>query len=139
MRGMLKYFVAYGATATTFLIVDLLWLGLVAKAFYQNSIGALLADQVNIAAAIIFYLLYIAGIVIFAISPAFETGSWRTALILGCLFGLFAYATYDLTNLATLRDWPVPMAVVDMAWGTFLTGISAAVGFLAARHLIAST
>ncbi len=133
---MLKYFVAYGASATTFLIVDLLWLGLVAKGFYRNNIGALMADHFNIAAAVTFYLVYIVGIVIFAISPAFESGSWRPALIFGCLFGFFAYATYDMTNLATLRDWPVTMAVADMAWGTFLTGISATAGFFAAKTFI---
>jgi uncharacterized membrane protein len=130
---MLKYFVAYGATATTFLVIDLLWLGLVAKGFYRDSIGALMADQINIAAAVIFYLLYIVGIVIFAISPALESGSWRTSLILGSLFGFLAYATYDLTNLATLRNWPVAMAAVDMAWGTFLTGLSATTGFFASK------
>jgi uncharacterized membrane protein len=131
---MLKYFVAYAVTATVFLLVDMVWLGFAAKAFYRTNIGALLADQINIAAAVIFYLLYIVGIVIFAISPALESGSWRTSLIMGSLFGFFAYATYDMTNLATLRDWPVAVAVVDMAWGAFLTGLSATAGFLAAKY-----
>jgi uncharacterized membrane protein len=133
---MLKYFVAYAVTATVFLLVDMVWLGFAAKAFYRTNIGALLADQINIAAAVIFYLLYIVGIVIFAISPALESGSWRTSLIMGSLFGFFAYATYDMTNLATLRDWPVAVAVVDMAWGAFLTGLSATAGFLAAKYVM---
>ena len=133
---MLKYFVAYAVTATVFLLVDLVWLGFAARAFYRTNIGALLADQINVTAAVIFYLLYIAGIVIFAISPAFESGSWRTSLIMGSLFGFFAYATYDMTNLATLRDWPVAVAVVDMAWGAFLTGLSATAGFFAAKYVM---
>ena len=102
----------------------------------QEGIGALLADQINITAAVVFYLLYVAGIVIFAISPALESGSWRTALTMGALFGFFAYATYDMTNLATLRDWPVAVTAVDMAWGTFSTGLSATAGFLAAKYFI---
>ena len=133
---MLKYCIAYAATATTFLLVDLVWLGLVAKGFYRSNIGALMADEINIPAAVTFYLAYIVGIVIFAISPAFESGSWRASLIMGALFGFFAYATYDMTNLATLRDWPVAVVVVDMAWGTFLTGLSATAGFFAAKYFI---
>lgn len=136
---MLKFCVAYAATATTFLLVDLVWLGFAVKAFYRTNIGALLADQINIAAAVIFYLLYIVGIVIFAISPALESGSWRISLILGSLFGFFAYATYDMTNLATLRDWPVVVTAVDMAWGTFLTGLSATAGFFTVKHFVGLT
>ena len=132
---MLRYCVAYAGAATTFLVLDLIWLGFVAKEFYRSNLGALLTDEINGAAAIIFYVLYIVGIMVFAVTPAFESGSWRTALIFGALFGLFAYATYDLTNLATLRDWPIAVSAVDMAWGTFLTGASATVGFLAANLL----
>jgi uncharacterized membrane protein len=133
---MLKYVVAYAGAAGVFLVIDLLWLGLVAKAFYRNHLGALLTDQVNVAAAIGFYLIYIAGIVVFAISPAFGSGSWRTAALYGALFGFFAYATYDLTNLATLRDWPVAVALVDLAWGTVLTGLTATVAFLLTHYLV---
>lgn len=136
---MLKYCVAYAATATTFLVIDLLWLGLAAKGFYRTNIGALMADQINVAAAVVFYLLYIVGIVIFAVSPAFESGSWRTALMFGSLFGFFAYATYDMTNLATLRDWPITVTAVDMAWGTFLTGVSATAGFFASKHFLGAS
>lgn len=89
----------------------------------------------NIPAAILFYALYVVGVVIFAVSPAFHAGSWRTAIVLGALFGFFAYATYDTTNLATLRGWPIAMVVVDIAWGTFLTAISATAGFLATQRL----
>lgn len=130
---MLKFAIAYAAAAAVFLVADGFWLGLVAKSFYRNAIGPMMAEQVNVAAAAVFYLLYIVGVVVFAVSPAFETGSWRTALVFGALFGLFAYATYDLTNLATLRDWPLRFAVVDLAWGTFVTALAAVAGYSAAR------
>lgn len=130
---MIKFAVAYAAAAAVFLVADGVWLGLVAKSFYRNAIGPMMAEQMNVAAAVAFYLIYIVGIVVFAVSPAFETGSWRTALVFGTLFGLFAYATYDLTNLATLRDWPLRFAVVDLAWGTFVTALAAVAGYSAAR------
>lgn len=131
---MAQYLIAYAATAATFLILDLVWLGLVAKSFYRAKIGGLLLDQINLPAAVIFYLFYILGILIFAVTPALQSGSWRSAILFGSLFGFFAYGTYDMTNLATLRDWPVSMVVVDIVWGSFLTGISATVGFLVARQ-----
>jgi uncharacterized membrane protein len=132
---MMKYVVAYLAAATTLFAVDLVWLGVVAKSFYRAQIGSLMLDQINIPAAILFYALYVVGVVIFAVSPALSTGSWRTAIVLGALFGFFAYATYDMTNLATLRGWPIAMVVVDIAWGTCLTAISATAGFLVAQRL----
>ena len=132
---MMKYVVAYLGAAGTFLIVDLVWLGLVAKSFYRDRIGSLMLDEINLPPAILFYGLYVAGIVIFAITPALHTGSWRTALLFGATFGLIAYATYDLTNLATLRNWSVAMTVVDIAWGSFLTGVSATAGFMITRYV----
>jgi uncharacterized membrane protein len=131
---MMKYVFAYLAAGTTFFAVDLVWLGIVAKSFYREQIGALMRDEINIPAAIVFYALYVVGVVIFAVSPALHTGSWRTAIALGALFGFFAYATYDMTNLATLRGWPIAMVAVDIAWGTFLTAISAAAGFLVTQR-----
>ena len=130
MVEMMKYVVAYLAAVITLFAVDLVWLGIVAKSFYREQIGPLMLDEINILAAVLFYALYVVGVVIFAVSPALHTGSWRTAIILGALFGFFAYATYDMTNLATLRGWPIAMVVVDIAWGTFLTAISASAGFL---------
>ena len=134
--GMMKYVVAYAGAAMSFLVFDLLWLGLVAKNFYREHLGHLLADQVNVAAAVGFYFLYIGGIVIFAIAPAFASGHWRTAALFGALFGFFAYATYDLTNLATIRNWPVAVTVVDLAWGTLVTGVVATLGYLMAKQLV---
>jgi uncharacterized membrane protein len=130
---LVKYVIAYGATAAIFFAVDFVWLGLMAKSFYRDHIGHLMADHVNMTAAVGFYLLYIVGIVVFAVLPALQSDSWKTALVLGGLLGLIAYGTYDMTNLATLRDWPVAVAVVDMAWGTALTAASATAGYFICR------
>jgi len=103
-----------------FFIIDMIWLVLVAKNFYQEQIGFLMKPDVNWLAAIIFYLLFIVGLVIFVISPAVEKNSWIHALLYGAFFGLITYATYDLTNLATLKDWPILVTVVDLVWGSVL-------------------
>ena len=103
-----------------FFAVDMVWLGLAAKNFYAKHIGFLMKANVNWAAAILFYLLFIAGLVVFVVVPALEKGSWVRALLFGALFGLITYATYDLTNLATLKDWPLVVTVVDLIWGAVL-------------------
>ena len=103
-----------------FFAIDMFWLGLVAKNFYKNQIGFLMTPNINWVAAIIFYLLFIVGLVLFVITPAVEKGSWTYALLFGALFGLITYATYDLTNLATLKDWPLLVTIVDLAWGAVL-------------------
>lgn len=103
-----------------FFAIDMVWLGLVAKGFYRRQLGALMRTDVNWAAAIVFYLLFILGLVVFVVAPAVDAGSWTEAVWRGALFGLVTYATYDLTNLATLRDWPLPMTLVDLAWGAVL-------------------
>ncbi len=103
-----------------FFAVDMVWLGVAAKDFYAKHIGFLMKANVNWAAAILFYLLFIAGLVLFVVVPAFEKGSWVRALLFGALFGLITYATYDLTNLATLKDWSLVVTVVDLIWGTVL-------------------
>lgn len=108
-------------TIPVFFFIDMLWLGFIANRFYQDQIGHLLGP-VNWTAAIVFYLMYIVGILIFAVVPALEAGSWQRALVLGALFGFFAYATYDFTNLATLKDWPLTVVIVDVIWGAVLTG-----------------
>ena len=111
----------YFLTIPVFFLIDMVWLGFVANRFYQDQIGHLLGP-VNWTAAIVFYLIYIVGILIFAVVPALETGSWQRAVFLGALFGFFAYATYDFTNLATLKDWPLIVVLVDVIWGAVLTG-----------------
>ena len=132
----MSYVVAYVATALGFLVLDIIWLGFVAKNLYQREIGHLLLEDFNMVAAFAFYLMFIAGVVIFAVAPALQAGSWKTALLLGALFGFFTYATYDLTNLATLKGWSTTMTVVDIAWGAVLTSVSAVIGYIATRSLI---
>jgi len=105
-----------------FFAIDMVWLGLVAKGFYRRQIGSLMRESVGWPAAIAFYLLFILGLVVFVVAPAMDDGSWLRALLLGALFGLIAYATYDLTNLATLRGWPLTVTVVDLIWGAVLAG-----------------
>jgi len=103
-----------------FFAIDMVWLGVVAKGFYRREIGSLMRSPVNWPAAIVFYLLFILGLVVFVVAPAMDRDSWVRALGYGALFGLITYATYDLTNLSTLRDWPVLLTVVDLIWGTVL-------------------
>jgi len=132
LSGM-KYCVAYIGVALVFLSVDALWLGVIITDFMQSHLSHLLADQTNLMIAALFYLFYAGGIVLFAVKPALEAKSLKIALIYGGVFGLLCYGTYDLTNLATLKDWPVQVVVVDMAWGTFLTALSAGAGFTAVQ------
>jgi uncharacterized membrane protein len=117
-----------------FFAVDMVWLGVAAKKFYAKHIGFLMKADVNWAAAILFYLLFIAGLVTFVVIPALEKGAWARALLFGALFGLITYATYDLTNLATLKDWPFLVTVVDLIWGTVVAAsVSVATYLIAAK------
>ena len=136
---MNKYIVAYAGTALVMVALDMLWLGVIAKPLYQQGIGHLMADKPNVGVAVAFYLLYAAGVVIFAVSPQHGGSSWTTTLVMGALFGFFAYATYDLTNLATLRDWPLRLSLIDMAWGTFVSAAAAAGGKAALGWATASS
>ncbi len=120
----------YLLTLPIFFVIDLIWLGLMARNFYQAEIGFLLKPDVNWVAAIIFYLLFIAGLVIFVISPALEKASWIHALLYGGFFGLITYATYDLTNLATLKDWPIKITIVDLIWGMILSSTVSVISYL---------
>jgi len=112
----------YLVTLAIFFIIDMIWLGLVAKNFYRQQLGGMLSSTVNWPAAILFYLLFIAGLQFFVVAPALAQGGALQALWQGAFFGLIAYATYDLTNLATLRDWPLLVTAVDLAWGAVLGG-----------------
>ncbi|UCC74650.1 MAG: DUF2177 family protein [Gemmatimonadota bacterium] len=124
----------YAVSLVAFLVLDLAWLGLIARGFYRQQLGHLLSPDVRWSAAIVFYLLFVAAVVVFAVLPAVERGSLGKALLLGGFFGLVAYATYDLTNLATLRGFPTLVAAVDMTWGCVLTAAVAALGYLFARQ-----
>ena len=116
----LFYLKLYMLTIPIFFVVDLLWLGVIAKNLYQKNLAHLLSPVVNWPAAIVFYLIYIAGIILFAVKPGLAEQSLTKTIIWAALFGFFTYATYDLTNLATLRDWPIKVVVIDIIWGTVL-------------------
>ena len=130
------YLKLYALTVPVFFIIDLVWLGVVAKGFYQKNLKYILSPNVNWTAAIIFYLMYIAGILIFAVLPGVAKDSVRHAALWGALFGFFTYATYDLTNLALLKDWPLNIVVVDILWGVVLCTVVAALSFYIAKWLI---
>lgn len=126
MSRLRRRAVAYGVCALIFLAVDAVWLTLTSERLYRSELGDMLAPQPRLAPAAIFYAIYIAGVVGFAIDPALRSGGVRRALVRGAALGLFAYATYDLTNQATLAVWPTKLTVIDLIWGTSLTGLSAA-------------
>ena len=127
--------VAYGVCAVSFLALDACWLHLTTDRLYRPAIGALMSGQVDLAAAALLYALYFAGVVGFVIVPALENGSALSALVRGAAFGLVVYATYDLTNQATLRDWPWHLTLADAAWGSVATAIASAVACLVATRV----
>ena len=124
----------YLLTVPVFFVIDMIWLGIVARGFYKEQLQTLLSPTVNWPAAFVFYGLYIAGVLFFAVRPGLEAGSLGRACLYGALFGFITYATYDLTNLATVKDWPVLITVVDLAWGTFVSGLTALLSFLVIRR-----
>jgi len=125
----------YALTLLVFLAVDFLWLGLVAKSFYQRHLGHFFSESVNWPAAFAFYLLFVLGMMVFVIAPAAKSASWTQALWMGALYGLFTYATYDLTNLALLKGWPGIVVAVDIGWGIVLSAIVSTAGYGIARWL----
>ncbi len=125
----------YAIALPVFVVIDMVWLGFVAKNFYRDQIGFLMNDQINWVAAVVFYLLFVVGLVVFVIFPALEKRSLMHALLFGALFGLVTYATYDLSNLATLKDWPIWVTVVDLAWGATLAASVSTATYLIARKI----
>jgi uncharacterized membrane protein len=121
-----QFAIAYGLTAVIFLALDAMWLGSMADRLYRPALGPLLLERFAIAPALAFYALYAAGVVVFAVAPGLAAQRWATALGLGALLGLLAYATYDLTNQATLRGWSWTVTLADLGWGTFAAAVSAA-------------
>ena len=134
---IISYAVAYVPTVIVFFGLDFVWLSTISSSFYRSRIGALLVDQPNLGVAGLFYLCYVAGIVHFAVLPAVNAGTWVTALINGALLGLVAYGTYDMTNLATIKNWSVSVSVVDMIWGVSLTAVAACCGYFVAAWTVA--
>ncbi|CAN5844149.1 DUF2177 family protein [soil metagenome] len=123
----------YLTVLVVFTAIDFLWLGFIALDFYKREIGSMMLEKPRLEVAALFYMLCAAGITILAVQPALNSGDWHKAVLLGAVFGLCAYGTYDLTNLATLQRWPFRLAVIDMAWGTFLTAIASLAGFFVGR------
>lgn len=132
---MKLYVISYFAMAVIFFGCDAVWLTLAGNGLYRPLLGDLVLERFKAGPAILFYLLYIAGAVYFAIAPAISSDRWTTALVNGALFGFFAYGTYDLTNLATLRGWSTTITIVDLCWGTVLTGVCAMLGYLIATAI----
>ena len=127
------YIKLYVTVLSTFLLIDGAWLGLIARGFYSKHLESLLKSNPNWGAAILFYLLFVAGLLVFVIVPGVRRESVRSVLVHGAFFGLVAFATYDLTNLALIRDWPLLVTVVDLIWGVTVGAAVSSVGFLAAR------
>ena len=126
--------IAVFAFSAVFLVLDLAWLGVIARDFYREQMGALMASPIRLAPAVGFYLVYIAGVTYFVVAPALAAGDWRAAVLPGLFFGFVAYATYDLTNLAVVQGWPLKATFVDLAWGAIATCVSAtAAAFLALK------
>ena len=134
---MNKYLAAYAGAAVAMIAIDLVWLGVIAKPIYQSGIGHLMTDEPRIVAAVLFYLMFPVGLVLFAIAPHEAAHSWGKTALWAALFGFFAYATYDLTNLSTLKGWPLSLALIDMAWGTAVSAVAACAG-KAAMDAVAS-
>jgi uncharacterized membrane protein len=125
----------YFLTLAVFFVIDMIWLGVVAKGFYRRHLGFLMSPKVGWISAILFYLLFIVGLLVFAVRPALSAGIPLHALFYGALFGLISYATYDLTNLATIKDWPLVVTVVDLIWGTVLGSVVSYISALLGRAL----
>ena len=135
---MLTYATGYLAALVTFVAADMVWLGTMATRFYRPTLGDIAISGVNLPPAILFYAIYPVGVLIFAISPALRSGSLLSAAVYGALFGFFTYATYDLTNHATLRNWALSLTLVDVAWGSILAAFTSIVGVMAVSKLAAA-
>jgi uncharacterized membrane protein len=134
--GSIFYIKLYFLTLPAFFLIDLIWLGYIARSFYRTQLKNHLSSQVNWSAAIIFYLIYIAGIIFFAVRPAIASNAWLKALYLGALYGFFTYATYDLTNMATLENWPLKVVLADILWGVVLCASVASISFQISKWLV---
>ncbi len=130
---MLRFLIAYVATAVVFLGLDSIWLTLTASRLYRPVLGDMMAPTFQIAPAVVFYPLFFVGVIYFAVAPALAAGDWTRAAFNGAFFGLLAYGTYDLTNQATLKQWSTTLTIADMAWGAVVSGVSATAGYAAAN------
>lgn len=131
----MNFLVTYLSVATTFVAIDMIWLRTMAEKLYRPVLGEMLRTEPNLTAAAFFYLIYPVGLIGFAVLPAHDEGSALRAFTSGIMFGCFTYATYDLTNHATLRNWSTILTVADICWGSFLAGLSAWLGYLVAQRV----
>lgn len=129
------YLKMYIIALIVFFAVDIAWLGFIAKDLYKKQLGFLMADKTNWTAAIIFYMVYIIGLIFFALNPALQKDSLMYAALVGAFFGFITYATYDMTNLATLKDWPIFVSLVDIIWGTVLCSATSSISFIILRAI----
>jgi uncharacterized membrane protein len=132
---MLKYLGIYFSFLISLIAVDMIWLLVIAKTMYRDSMGDLMADEPKIVAGIAFYVLYAIGVCIFVIMPAINKQSWFDAVMYGALFGFFCYMTYDLTNLSVIRNFPTQLAFIDIAWGSFATALVSGVTYWVANKI----
>ncbi len=128
--------ITYVLTLVVFAIIDTVWLGTMADRIYRPLIGSMLADNFRLVPAVVFYCMYAAALTVFAVMPGLNAGDWKKALVWGALFGLFAYATYDLTNLATLKSWSTKLVVIDIAWGVVVSAASSSLACLMALKIL---
>lgn len=135
MNKLLLYATAYISTLIVFCVVDFVWLTILMRDFYKSRLGSMMLDNPNLVAAAAFYVLYVAGIIIFGVKPGLDADDWKKCAMLSAAFGVMAYATYDLSNLATLKGWPLDLAVVDIIWGGIVTSIAGTAGYFAARTI----
>ena len=133
---MLEFIKAYAITFIIFLVIEFFWLIAIAKDFYQKELGYIMKPKPNLIATTIFSILFVLGMVFFVINPALEKNTWTYALLVGSLYGLITYATYTLTNLATLEGWPIKVAIVDLLWGSVLGGIVSTISFFAINLIL---
>jgi uncharacterized membrane protein len=130
-----RYLIAYVATAVAFCALDFAWLSIVAPKFYQAQVGPLLLDKPSLAPAVVFYLVYVLGLVVFCVMPGVSSLSWTKAALFGAFLGVVAYGTYDLSNLATLKGWTMPLTLVDMAWGGAASALASTCGYFGTMFL----
>lgn len=132
---MSSYIKTYLLAFVIFMGIDFMWLGLVARDFYREQIGFIMKDNFNITAAFVFYMLFIVGLLFFVLNKAFAIESWQYALFAGMFYGFITYATYDITNLSTLKDWPILLTIVDIVWGTVLCGLTSYLTYILSLKL----
>jgi len=133
--GFLKVVILYFSTLAICFVIDIIWLGFMNSRFYKPQLAGLMSDKVNWLPGILFYVLFVVGLLLLVVMPAYNNESWVSAILLGGLLGMVAYATYDLSNLATIKNWPVVVTIVDIIWGTVFSAIVATISYFIARAL----